>query len=244
MKNILDLHTHTISSGHAYSTLQENIQAAKLKGLKYYGMSDHAPGIPGGTHFFHFKNLEIIPTEIDGVRVLRGCELNIIDELGTVDLEKNILEKLDYCIASFHSPCYSSKHTLEDNMSAYKAICHNPYVHIIGHADDGRYPCDYEELAKMAKETNTLIELNNSSLRPNASRINGQENCRKILEACKKVGCMIVLNSDAHISFDVGRDDYSTILIEEVDFPKELILNYNEDKLNNFIKLKDSTSKE
>ncbi|SJZ75624.1 phosphatase [Anaerorhabdus furcosa] len=238
MKNILDLHTHTISSGHAYSTLQENVQEAKRKGLKYYGMSDHAPGIPGGTHFFHFKNLEVIPTEIDGVRVLRGCELNIIDENGTVDLEKKILKTLDYCIASFHSPCYSADHSLEDNMKAYEAVCKNPYVQIIGHPDDGRYPCDYEKLALMAKETNTLIELNNSSLRPNASRINGPENCRKILQACKKVGCMIVLNSDAHISFDVGKSNYADELIEELNFPKELILNYNEEKLKDFITLK------
>ena len=33
MKNLLDLHTHTISSGHAYSTLAENVAASKLAGL-------------------------------------------------------------------------------------------------------------------------------------------------------------------------------------------------------------------
>ncbi|MEG0176496.1 phosphatase [Anaerorhabdus sp.] len=237
MKNILDLHTHTISSGHAYSTLQENIKAAKDKGLKYYGMSDHAPGIPGGTHFFHFKNLSVIPPMIDGVRVLRGCELNIIDENGIVDLDEDVLMSLDYCVASFHTPCYSTTHTLEDNMSAYKAICNNPYIQVIGHPDDDRYPCDFDQLAKMALETNTLIEINNSSLRPISSRVNGIENCRKILEACKKVGCMIVLDSDAHISFDVGNTDHTDALLAEVDFPNDLVLNYNEDKISKYIKL-------
>ena len=46
MKNLLDLHTHTISSGHAYSTLAENVTASKAAGLKYYGIADHAPALP------------------------------------------------------------------------------------------------------------------------------------------------------------------------------------------------------
>ena len=33
MKDILDLHTHTIASGHAYNTMNEMIAAAKLRGL-------------------------------------------------------------------------------------------------------------------------------------------------------------------------------------------------------------------
>ncbi|MEF9893135.1 phosphatase [Anaerorhabdus sp.] len=238
MKNLIDLHTHTISSGHAYSSLQENIHEAKLKGLKYCGMSDHAPGIPGGTHFFHFKNLEVIPEIIEDVRVLRGCELNIIDEKGTVDLDEKTLKDLDYCLASFHTPCYSTNHTLEENMSAYEGVCKNPHVLIIGHPDDDRYPCDFERLAVMAKENGKLIEINNSSLRPNASRINGPANCRKILAACKKVGCMVVLDSDAHISFDVGKINYAEELVKECDFPKELILNYNEEMIKKVLKLK------
>ena len=32
MTYVMDMHTHTIASGHAYSTLQENIAAAKEKG--------------------------------------------------------------------------------------------------------------------------------------------------------------------------------------------------------------------
>lgn len=238
MKNLIDLHTHTISSGHAYSSLQENVHEANVKGMKYYGMSDHAPGIPGGTHYFHFKNLVVIPEKIEGVHVLKGCELNIIDEKGTVDLDDKALETLDYCLASFHTPCYSTSHTLEENMSAYAGVCKNPHVLFIGHPDDDRYPCDYDQLAIMAKEHGKLIEINNSSLRPNSSRVNGNENCRKILAACEKAGCMVVLNSDAHISFDVGNISYAEALVKECNFPNELVLNYNEEMIRQTLKLK------
>ena len=47
MKDIMDLHTHTIASGHAYNTLYEMVQAAAGAGLSLFGSSDHAPGLPG-----------------------------------------------------------------------------------------------------------------------------------------------------------------------------------------------------
>ena len=61
MKPITDLHVHTISSGHAYSTLQEIVLHAKNIGLPMVGISDHAPGMPGGAHLFHFLNMRILP---------------------------------------------------------------------------------------------------------------------------------------------------------------------------------------
>ena len=46
MIDLLDLHTHTIASGHAYNTLYEMAQAAADKGLSLYGCSEHAPAMP------------------------------------------------------------------------------------------------------------------------------------------------------------------------------------------------------
>ena len=50
MKALIDLHTHTLVSGHAYSTIKENVKAAKLAGLKYIGLSEHAPNMPASPH--------------------------------------------------------------------------------------------------------------------------------------------------------------------------------------------------
>lgn len=41
MKLLFDLHTHTVASGHAFSTLKENIEEAAAKELKAMGTSDH-----------------------------------------------------------------------------------------------------------------------------------------------------------------------------------------------------------
>ena len=50
--SVLDLHTHTIVSGHAYSTLREMAKAASDKGLELLGITEHAPKMPGTCHLF------------------------------------------------------------------------------------------------------------------------------------------------------------------------------------------------
>ncbi len=63
MTPIMDMHTHTMASGHGYSTLKENIEAAKERGLRALGLSEHGPTIPGGPHVFFFSNYRCIPRE-------------------------------------------------------------------------------------------------------------------------------------------------------------------------------------
>ena len=59
MKTLLDVHTHTVASGHAFSTLQEMAAAASEKGLKLLGITEHAPGIPGTCSPIYFRNLHV-----------------------------------------------------------------------------------------------------------------------------------------------------------------------------------------
>lgn len=68
-KYVLDIHTHTIASGHAYGTIREMAQAAREKGLELLGLSEHAPGIPGTCDPFYYLNLQVIPRELYGVRI-------------------------------------------------------------------------------------------------------------------------------------------------------------------------------
>ncbi len=71
MDILVDLHTHTVNSGHAYSTLTENVTAAVAHGLKAIGITDHGPALPGGAHDYHFWNLRVLPDSAIDYRV--GC---------------------------------------------------------------------------------------------------------------------------------------------------------------------------
>ena len=61
MKDILDSHTHTIASGHAYSTLHEMARAAADKGLELLGITEHAMAMPGTCHEYYFMNMRSLP---------------------------------------------------------------------------------------------------------------------------------------------------------------------------------------
>lgn len=234
MKIYMDLHTHTIASGHGYSTLKENIEAAKEAGLAYLGLSEHAPAMPGGPHPFFFSNYKCIPREHGNLRLLCGVEANIMDYEGSLDLEQQLLEKMDYVIASMHVACVSPGSREENTRASIRAM-ENPYVKVLGHPDDSRFPLDYEELVKAAKREKVALELNNSSLNPKNSRQNGRENIKMMLGACKKYDVPILMGTDSHICYTIGRFEEALAVLEEVDFPEELILNGDPDNINKII---------
>jgi len=220
----LDTHTHTVASDHAYSTILENAAAAKTAGLEALGMTDHAPPLEDAPRVMHFQNLHILDREIYGVKILRGIELNICDVNGGIFMENAILEKLDYSIASIHAAVYHGRNA-QENTRAYICAMQNPLVKIIGHPDDGSVPVDFDALVAAAKDTNTLLEVNNYSLRPVTHRKNTRENLITMLKLCKKHAVCISLGTDAHFATAVGQFSETLSLLDETDFPEELVAN-------------------
>lgn len=233
MKDFVDLHTHTIASGHAYNTINEMIQAAVDKRLEILGITEHAPAMPGTCTPMYFLNLSTLPREKMGITVLYGVELNIVDFDGHVDLPDNTLSEMDIAVASMHTPCFKGG-SMAENTRAYLNVMKHPYVNIIGHPDDGRFPVDYKALAEGAREYGVLLEVNNSSLSPNSFRDHAAENYRKMLEYCKEFETPVVLDSDAHVELDVGNHELALRILEEVDFPEKLVVNCNPGMLKKY----------
>ncbi|MEE1518108.1 MAG: phosphatase [Lachnospiraceae bacterium] len=227
----VDTHTHTIASGHAYNTILEMAKAAADKGIKILGITDHSKAMPEASGDFYFMNLKSMDREAYGVELLLGVELNIIDYNGKVDLPLRYIKEMDIVIASLHTPCIKPG-TKEENTNALIKCCENPYIDIIGHPDDGNYDIDMEQLVLAAKRTGTLLELNNNSI---VFRMNARENDKKMLILCKEHNVPIVIGSDAHAVGKVGEKSNALELVEEVDFPEELIMNYYPDKLKEYL---------
>ncbi|HHW42993.1 MAG TPA: PHP domain-containing protein [Desulfotomaculum sp.] len=100
-----DLHTHTIASGHAFSTVKEMASAAAAAGLQLLGIADHGVNMPGAPHEYYFSQLLTLPDEIEGIHILKGVEANIIDSNGNLDMPVEILSRLDLVLAGFHAGC-------------------------------------------------------------------------------------------------------------------------------------------
>lgn len=234
MKLVLDTHSHTVASAHAYSTVTELASQAAKKGLELLAVTDHAPALSDSSPMLHFMNYHVLPRRLHGVEMLYGVELNILDFEGNVDMPEEILKRQDICIASFHTECTKAG-SLKENTMAYLGAMENPYVNIIGHPDDGYIPVDYERLVKKAKEEDVILELNNASQQTAYFRLNTRENARKMLELCKTYGVYVSVGSDAHYADTVGRFDGALDLLEEVGFPEELVANTSAEKLKGLL---------
>lgn len=237
MLDFVDLHTHTIASGHAYNTRNEMVAAAEAKGLKVFAVTEHAPAMPGSCHEMYFMNYRVLPRTYKDMAVLYGVELNILDYAGTVDLPDYLLMEMDVVLASIHTPCYTSG-TVKENTDAYLGAMKNPYINIIAHPDDARFPIDYETFVKAARDCHKILEVNNASLSPMSFRQNAEEAYKEMLQLCNIYRVPVLMDSDAHVDVLVGDHTYAMRLLEQEGFPEELIINANPRMLEDYLNWK------
>lgn len=235
MRLIADLHVHSVASGHAYSTVNEIARAAAGKGLQLVAITDHGPAMPGGPHAYHFGNLHVLPPRIQGVEVLRGIEANIIDHQGNIDLPSHYCHKLDIILAGLHAVCYPGGTAKQNTWALVKAM-ENPCIDAIVHSGNPAFPLDEREIVQAAVETDTLLEINNSSL--TVTRAGSCENCKKIARLAAEKGAKIVISSDAHTSWEVGNFTRSLQLVKEAGIQEEQVLNTSRRKVYAFFKQK------
>ena len=231
----LDMHTHTLASGHAYSTLQEMARAGAEKGLKLLGITEHTSGIPGTCDPIYFRNLHVVPRRMYGIDLMLGAEINILDSKGTLDADEALMKKLDIRIAGIHLLCYEHG-TVEENTHGMIQAIRHPFIQIISHPGDGTAQLYFEPIVLAAKECGTLLEINNSSLKPARGKLDARANNLEILRLCKQYEVPVILGSDAHISFDIANYQYIYELLQETEFPEDLIVNRSVEVFMNSLK--------
>ncbi len=233
MKIPVDLHVHTIASGHGYSTIQEIMTVAAQKDLKMVAITDHGLNMPGAPHLYHFTNMISLPRVIEGVELLRGVEANILNFQGEVDMPEQVMSDfLDIVLAGFHDETGYTGQGQEDNTKAMIAAIKNPYVHLITHPGNPKYPVDVEQVVLAAKHYHKAIELNNSSfiVRPGSQTL-----CNQFAQMAKKHHILVSINSDAHISYNTGENRKAVSLALSAGIRQSQILNTSVRKVRQFL---------
>ena len=235
MKNklLLDVHTHTLASGHAYGTVRENALGAKEKGLVGLGISEHGPGMPGTCDPIYFGNLHAIPRKLYGVSIYYGVENNMLND-GTMSLDDRYLAYLDYNIVGIHGgPLYQDQGIVKNTDNLIRCM-QNPKTFFVSHPDDGWFPLDYDAVVQAAKEYGVALEVNNPHVKY-PWRKNCLENIHTYLALCMQHRVPIFVGSDAHDPSQVGSFDEAIALLDEIGFDEDLILNNSETKFRRFI---------
>ncbi|KPJ63141.1 hypothetical protein AMJ44_14710 [candidate division WOR-1 bacterium DG_54_3] len=222
MKIVADLHIHTISSGHAYSTIQEYVAQAKKIGLKAMAVTDHGPAMPGGPHYYYFQNMRMIPEVMDGIRIYRGIEANVIDAEGSLDTPPPDFTRLDLVMVAMHPRCGYENGGEEKNTEVLlRSLEKYPEISVIAHPGNPKYPINAQKTVAAAKEKGVIIEINNSSF---TSRAGSWERCLEFAKEIKRQDWKIVIGSDAHISTMLGNFKDALKLINEAGLTEEHVI--------------------
>ena len=199
-----DLHMHSTWSDGAHS-IREMAEAARKKGYKYIAITDHsqflkvANGLTPQRLQQQKEEIDRLNDQYGDFTILKGVEMDILPD-GTLDYQDEFLKDLDIVIAAIHSG-FSQPH--EVIMERLKSALFNRHVDIIAHPTGrligGRkgYDVDIDMLLQLAKETNTILELN-----ANPNRL---DLCVEHLQKAQELGVKVAINTDAH-SIDMLND--------------------------------------
>lgn len=258
LQNLCDVHTHTLFSRHAYSTIRENVEAAKERGLELLGSTDHFSDMlyPDDRmeadyhrHFQYLLCTKDWPDEADGVRLLHGCEVDIVDKNGaffgddvpvtrtiTADplpagrettLYNWVARHMDYVIASIHGKEFTKDLSAAETTEMYIRALERPEVLMLGHIGRSGLNFDFDEVLKRTKELGKLVEINEhsfgSTFRSEEGGASIDSRCRTIAERCAEWGIPVAVSTDAHNCWNIGRFDKALAMLEEIHFPQELI---------------------
>lgn len=248
LQNSCDIHTHTLFSRHAYSTIAENVSAARACGLELLGSADHFGNMvfdqPKLRDFQHFINVNVWPRRWDNVVLLRACEADICDLEGQLYghdmvcrqnlvgmpcksylLKDKVFDQLDYVIASVHGKEFARCASESEITNMYIGALEQPQVLVLGHACRPRLKFDLRAVVGAARELGKLIEINNHTF--TCANAHTKLMCRRLAEECANQGARVVVSSDAHICCDVGHTECALAMLEEIDFPQDLIATRN-----------------
>lgn len=228
MKIIADLHTHSMVSQHAYSTIDEITRAAQDKGFCAVATTDHGPQMPDGAIAHHFYCLGGLPESVNGLTLYKGAEANILDFDGNLDMESSLLKRLDFVIASYHIECIQPVNLKAHTQGLIRAI-ENPLVDCLGHCGNPVFPIDIPAVVGACATQHKLIEINSASflVRPGSDTV-----CEQVARLCAQRGVQIVVNSDAHSRWQVGEHTAALAMLDKISFPEELVINSSPERLS------------
>lgn len=192
-----DLHLHSTWSDGGNS-IEEMAEACKNRRYSYAAITDHsqslkvARGLSVTDLIKKRKEIDRLNKKIKGFRILYGTEVEI-DSEGNIDYKDDTLREFDVVVAAIHTGFKQPRQQL--TRRTVKA-CKNKYVHIVAHPT-GRlwgtrdaYAIDLEEVYRVARDTNTALEIDAFPSRLDLNDLN----CRR----AKETGVKLVINTDSH----------------------------------------------
>ena len=176
---------------------------------------------------WYFWNLKVIPSVLDGVRLLKGCEANLsLDSENGLDLPDQILGWLDFVAVGFHPTTGFDSPDRTRNTEALLRVMAHPLVDQIVHpGNEAEFPLDLHAIVEAAVRNNVILELNDHSFDPTSSRAGSGAREREFAEAALAAGAPLSIGSDAHYALHIGHFDSALAIAEEIGLSEDRVVN-------------------
>ena len=238
-----DLHIHTIMSGHAFCSVNECVEKAGKCGLSIIAITDHGPAMEHSAHEGYFEMSARLPKHFGDINVLFGCEMNILNKSGDVDLSAKTMSGLDVVLAGLHEKTpYTGSNEIENTEAIINAMRTHPEINIITHPFRAEFPVFVPDIVQAAKEWGVVLEINLALLLKAIKRKEESYNAlvinktAEMVRLLQEMGCEYLINSDAHHTSEIGiSSDLLSILESELGIDSEFIMNNNLNSLKQFI---------
>ena len=194
-----DLQVHSENSDGTAS-IEEMARGAKAFGLDYIAITDHTKSLKlaGGLEEQELLEQADKISQLNDrlreeeFRILSSAEVNIMKD-GSLDIPNTVLDKLDIVGAAIHS---HFNLPIETQTERLIKAAKNPSVDILFHPT-GRlinkragYPVDIEKVIEVAKDTNTVLEID-----AHYDRLDLKD---EYVRMAVRNGVKLVIDSDAH----------------------------------------------
>jgi len=216
-------------------------QAKKLK-MKVIGISDHGPSDDSTTaNEVYFMTLERIPKKINGIRVLKGIEANIIDDKGNLDISDKTVNRLEYVMANFHEGSTYEDGGIKKNTEVMIKTIRSGKINVNTHPfHNHKFEIDIEKITKEACKNDVLLELDLQYIKKHINERNSLdhlENIKKMVKGVKRCGKKLIVNSDAHNIWELADDTPLKKIKKEIGLNDEMVINNYPKELFKLLKI-------
>ncbi|NQE52662.1 phosphatase YcdX [ANME-1 cluster archaeon GoMg3.2] len=232
----IDLHIHSIASGHALNTVYELAYVAKTKGLTHIGIAEHGPSMQGAPHDGYFWISDQLIT-LFGINIYLGIEANIIDKNGKLDLGNELLKKQKIVLAGIHEKTPYNQSDVDSNTESIINAMKNPFVKIISHPWRPEFPVNIKEVVEASYETETLLEINDNLFSRKKDLKEILSHYSLLIKLCDKYKIPVILGSDAHIAEKIGSDQNIMRIKHKIGLSDRIIINNKPELLFRRIRL-------